>query len=93
MLYPVESRRGTTSWPPGARAIWSRLLVYTLRDLVFDHPNISVDGALLKVTLVGARPVHIPCVRTRLKQAFQPEPIGETRLEAAELEGSRRALN
>jgi hypothetical protein len=36
---------------------------------------------------------HIAYVRTRLNQAFQPEPIGETWWEAAELEGSSRALN
>jgi poly-gamma-glutamate synthesis protein (capsule biosynthesis protein) len=68
-------------------------IVYSLGDFVFDHPKISVDGALLEVALVAARPVRIAYVRTRLNQAFQPEPIGETQWETADLEGPPRALN
>ena len=68
-------------------------IVYSLGDFVFDHPKVSVDGALLEVTLVGGRPARIAYVRTRLNAAFQPEPIGEARWEGAELEGPPRALN
>jgi poly-gamma-glutamate capsule biosynthesis protein CapA/YwtB (metallophosphatase superfamily) len=68
-------------------------IAYSLGDFVFDHPEISVDGALLEVTLVAGRPVRVALVRTHLNRAFQPEPIGETRWEARDLEGPDRALN
>jgi poly-gamma-glutamate synthesis protein (capsule biosynthesis protein) len=68
-------------------------IVYSLGDFVFDHPKISVLGALLEVVLVAGRPARIAYVRTRLNEVFQPEPIGETQWQAADLEGPARALN
>ncbi len=68
-------------------------IVYSLGDFVFDHPRISVDGALLEVTLSAGRPSRIAYVRTRLNGAFQPEPIGETQWEGPSLDGPDRALN
>jgi poly-gamma-glutamate capsule biosynthesis protein CapA/YwtB (metallophosphatase superfamily) len=68
-------------------------IAYSLGDFVFDHPQVSVDGALLEVTLVAARPVRIAYVRTRLNHQFQPEPVEETRWETRDLEGPDRALN
>ena len=68
-------------------------IVYSLGDFVFDHPKVSVLGALLEVTLVAGRPAHIAYVRTRLNDAFQPEPIGEARWAGAEIEGPARPLN
>jgi hypothetical protein len=68
-------------------------IVYSLGDFVFDHPKISVLGALLDVTLVGARPVRIAYLRTRMNDVFQPEPLDETRWEAEDLKGPDGALN
>src|SRR4029453_9723194 len=50
-------------------------IVYSLGDFVLDHPQVSVDGALLELTLLGTRPVRIAYVQTRLNDPVQPEPV------------------
>src|SRR4030095_4404090 len=53
-------------------------IAYSLGDFVFDHPELSVDGALLEVTLAAGRPVRLVWLRTRINPELQPEVIGES---------------
>ena len=71
----------------------SGFIAYSLGDFVFDHPALSVDGALLEVTLVAGRPVRIAWLRTRINPELQPEVIGETVWTGEALRGPNAALN
>jgi poly-gamma-glutamate synthesis protein (capsule biosynthesis protein) len=68
-------------------------IAYSLGDFVFDHPDLSVDGALLEVTLEAGRPVRIAWIRTRINRALQPEMIGETVWAGETLRGPNASLN
>ncbi len=68
-------------------------IAYSLGDFVFDHPELSVDGALLEVTLEAGRPVRLVWVRTRINPELQPEVIGETVWAGETLRGPNAALN
>jgi poly-gamma-glutamate synthesis protein (capsule biosynthesis protein) len=68
-------------------------IAYSLGDLVFDHPQLSVDGALLEVTLEGGRPVRLVWMRTRINPELQPEVIGETVWAREALSGPNASLN
>ena len=73
---------------------WGRgFIAYSLGDLVFDHPELSVDGALLEVTLEAGRPVRLAWIRTRINPELQPEMIGETVWAGETLRGPNAALN
>ena len=61
-------------------------IAYSLGDFVFDHPEASVDGALLEVAVREARPVRIVYARTRINERFQPELVGERSWEGAALD-------
>ncbi len=69
------------------------IIAYSLGDFVFDHPDASVDGALLEITLDGARPTTIVYARTRINQLFQPELVAERRWEGTALEGPDGVLD
>jgi poly-gamma-glutamate synthesis protein (capsule biosynthesis protein) len=68
-------------------------IAYSLGDLVFDHPQLSVDGALLEVTLEAGRPVRLVWLRTRINPELQPEVIGETVWAREALSGPNASLN
>ena len=68
-------------------------IAYSLGDLVFDHPELSVDGALLEVTLEAGRPVRLAWMRTRINPELQPEVIGETVWAGEALRGPNASLN
>ena len=68
-------------------------IAYSLGDFVFDHPDLSVDGALLEVTLEGGRPARLVWVRTRINPELQPEMIGETVWAGEALRGPNASLN
>ena len=68
-------------------------IAYSLGDFVFDHPELSVDGALLEVTLEAGRPVRLAWLPTRINSEFQPEVIGETVWSGEQLRGPNAALN
>ena len=73
---------------------WGRgFIAYSLGDFVFDHPDLSVDGALLEVTLAAGRPVRLVWARTRINPELQPEVIGETVWAGEALRGPNAALN
>ena len=73
---------------------WGRgFIAYSLGDLVFDHPQVSVDGALLEVTLAAGRPVRLVWIRTRINPGLQPEMIGETVWAGETLRGPNATLN
>jgi hypothetical protein len=61
-------------------------IAYSLGDFVFDHPEASVDGALLEVSLREATPTRIAYVRTRINDRFQPELVSERSWEGAALQ-------
>jgi poly-gamma-glutamate synthesis protein (capsule biosynthesis protein) len=61
-------------------------IAYSLGDFVFDHPEASVDGALLEVSLREATPTRIAYVRTRINERFQPELVSERSWEGAALQ-------
>jgi len=68
-------------------------IAYSLGDFVFDHPELSVDGALLEVTLVAGRPVRLAWLQTRINPEMQPEVIGETVWAGEALTGPNASLN
>ena len=68
-------------------------IAYSLGDFVFDHPELSVDGALLEVTLVAGRPVRLAWLQTRINPEMQPEVIGETVWAGQALTGPDASLN
>jgi poly-gamma-glutamate capsule biosynthesis protein CapA/YwtB (metallophosphatase superfamily) len=68
-------------------------IAYSLGDFVFDHPELSADGALLEVTLEARRPVRLTWMRTRINSELQPEVIGETVWSGESLRGPNAALN
>ena len=68
-------------------------IAYSLGDFVFDHPELSVDGALLEVTLVAGRPVRLAWLQTRINPELQPDVIGETVWAGDALTGPNAALN
>lgn len=68
-------------------------IAYSLGDFVFDHPDLSVDGALLEVTLESARPVRLTWIQTRINQELQPEIVGETVWVGEALRGPNATLN
>jgi poly-gamma-glutamate synthesis protein (capsule biosynthesis protein) len=68
-------------------------IAYSLGDFVFDHPDLSVDGALLEVTLVAGRPARLAWLRTRINPDLQPEVIGETVWTGEALSGPNASLN
>ena len=68
-------------------------IAYSLGDFVFDHPDASIDGVLLEITLEQAQPRRILYARTRINDSYQPELIGETLWEGADLEGADGALD
>jgi poly-gamma-glutamate synthesis protein (capsule biosynthesis protein) len=70
-----------------------RIIAYSLGDFVFDHPEASVDGAILELTLRDGRPEELVYVRTRINEHFQPEAVSEERWGAADLEGPDLVLN
>jgi poly-gamma-glutamate synthesis protein (capsule biosynthesis protein) len=73
---------------------WGRgLIAYSLGDFVFDHPEVSVDGALLEVTLAAGRPVRVAWMRTQISSELQPEVIGQTVWDGETLRGPNAALN
>jgi poly-gamma-glutamate synthesis protein (capsule biosynthesis protein) len=73
---------------------WGRgFIAYSLGDFVFDHPELSVDGALLEVTLAAGRPVRLVWLRTRINPELQPEVIGESVWAGETLRGPNAALN
>jgi poly-gamma-glutamate synthesis protein (capsule biosynthesis protein) len=68
-------------------------IAYSLGDFVFDHPQVSVDGALLEVTLAAGRPARLVWIRTRINSELQPEMIGETVWAGETLRGPNASLN
>ena len=68
-------------------------IAYSLGDFVFDHPELSVDGALLEVTLEAGRPVRLAWLPTRINSDLQPEVIGELVWSGDALRGPSAALN
>ena len=68
-------------------------IAYSLGDFVFDHPELSVDGALLEVTLDAGRPVRLAWIRTRINSELQPETLDETVWSGESLRGPNAALN
>ena len=68
-------------------------IAYSLGDFVFDHPDLSVDGALLEVTLDDGRPSRLRWLRTRINSELQPEVIGETVWAGEALSGPNASLN
>jgi poly-gamma-glutamate synthesis protein (capsule biosynthesis protein) len=68
-------------------------IAYSLGDFVFDHPELSVDGALLDVILAAGRPVRLAWLRTRINPELQPEVIGETVWTGEALSGPNASLN
>lgn len=70
-----------------------RFIAYSLGDFVFDHPDLSVDGALIEVTLVAGHPVRLAWLRTRINPEMQPEVIGETVWAGEALTGPDASLN
>jgi poly-gamma-glutamate synthesis protein (capsule biosynthesis protein) len=68
-------------------------IAYSLGDFVFDHPELSVDGALLEVTLVAGRPVRLAWRETRINPELQPEVIRETVWAGEALTGPNASLN
>jgi poly-gamma-glutamate synthesis protein (capsule biosynthesis protein) len=67
-------------------------VAYSLGDFVFDHPEASVHGAILEVSLREARPTRITYARTRINEQFQPELVSEQSWEGATLEGADGVL-
>jgi len=61
-------------------------IAYSLGDFVFDHPEASVDGALIEVAVKEARPTRITYARTRINERFQPELVSERSWEGTALE-------
>lgn len=70
-----------------------RFIAYSLGDFVFDHPDLSVEGAMLEVTLSQGRPVRLAWISTRINADFQPEATSETRWERALLTGPDGVLD
>ncbi|HJQ85012.1 MAG TPA: CapA family protein [Candidatus Binatia bacterium] len=68
-------------------------IAYSLGDFVFDHPEVSQEGAILAVTLAGTEPTRIVYTRTRMNARFQPEAVGEERFEGAALRGPDGVLD
>jgi poly-gamma-glutamate synthesis protein (capsule biosynthesis protein) len=68
-------------------------IAYSLGDFVFDHPDLSVDGALLEVTLERGRPARLVWMRTRINPELQPEVVGETVWTGDALRGPNAPLN
>jgi poly-gamma-glutamate capsule biosynthesis protein CapA/YwtB (metallophosphatase superfamily) len=63
------------------------LIAYSLGDFVFDHPGVSLDGAVLELTLDGTTPVRLALASTRMNEDFQPIVIREVVWDAAALRG------
>jgi poly-gamma-glutamate synthesis protein (capsule biosynthesis protein) len=68
-------------------------IAYSLGDFVFDHPELSVDGALLEVTIEAGRLVRLAWLPTRINSEFQPEVIGERVWSGDALRGPNAALD
>jgi len=71
----------------------SGFIAYSLGDFVFDHPEVSADGAILEVTLAGREPTRIVYTLTHMNAQFQPHVVSEKRWEGAALRGADGALD
>jgi poly-gamma-glutamate synthesis protein (capsule biosynthesis protein) len=54
-------------------------IAYSLGDFVFDHPDVSVEGAMLEVALRDRRVTGLAWLATRIDDELRPNVVGETR--------------